>query len=164
MNLQLIYDKQVYLEQFVRAKTTMTEEEFSSVEMVDKRVFAFKVEFAEFANETAWFKYWKHSHVIKKDKTIEELADCIHFLAAIGIYREYFKHVDSLDWERWMFLDEAELYTSVMESGIHSSGQWKTVFEYLLCIGNKLGFDIAQIELAYLLKNQENIERQMRNY
>jgi dimeric dUTPase (all-alpha-NTP-PPase superfamily) len=142
----------------------MTEEEFSSTQMMDKRVFAFKVEFAEFSNETGWFKYWKHSHVISKEKTIEELADCIHFLAAIGLYRNYFKFVPKLDWECWSFLEEDDLYNSIMESSINSSGQWKNVFEYLLQIGVKLGFTIEQMELSYLLKNQKNIERQMANY
>jgi dimeric dUTPase (all-alpha-NTP-PPase superfamily) len=164
VNLKIIEEKQRYLEQFVRSKTDMTEEEFSSVDMMDKRVFAFKVEFAEFANVTAWFKYWKKSHVFNREEALEELADCFHFLAAIGLYRNYYPYIGQLDWKRWSFLDESELYTSIMENDINSSGQWKTVWEYLLQIGMKLGFTVAEMELWYLIKNQKNIERQNSNY
>lgn len=164
MKLKEFYEKQKYLENFVMSRCELSEEEFSSVGMIDKRIFAFKVEFGEFANETGWFKYWKKSHVINQDHALEELADCIHFLLAIGIYCKYEQHVPELDWQRWDFLDEQELYTSIMESGLHSSGQWKSVFEYLICIGVKAGFSIEQIELNYYLKNQKNIERQFSGY
>jgi dimeric dUTPase (all-alpha-NTP-PPase superfamily) len=164
MNLETFYSKQEELEQFVRKNIGMSEEEFSSVEMVDKRIYAFKVELAEFSNETAWFKYWKQSHKMDLAKVIEELADCIHFLLAIGIYRKYREFVPDLDWYKWKDFSEDFLYREIMESPIGSSGQWKTAFEQLIAIGVKLGFEIEQIQLAYYLKNQENIERQMRNY
>jgi dimeric dUTPase (all-alpha-NTP-PPase superfamily) len=98
MKLEMYYQKQQELEQFVRKNIGMSEEEFSSIEMVDKRIFAFKVELAEFSNETAWFKYWKQSHVMNKANVIEELADCIHFLLAIGIYRNYINFRPELDY------------------------------------------------------------------
>ena len=164
MNLELFYSKQEELEQFVRKNLGISEEEFSSVQMVDKRIFAFKVELSEFSNETAWFKYWKQSHVMNGDKTLEELADCIHFLLAIGIYRKYRQFVPELDWECWTEEDEHYLYRKVMENPIGSSGQWKIAFEQLIAIGIKLNYTLEEIELAYYLKNQENIERQMRKY
>jgi dimeric dUTPase (all-alpha-NTP-PPase superfamily) len=164
MKLEMYYQKQQELESFVRKNIGMSEEEFSSIEMVDKRIFAFKVELAEFSNETGWFKYWKQSHVMNKANVIEELADCIHFLLAIGIYRKYHTFVHTLDWEFFMDRPEEHLYTAIMESGIGSAGAWKRVFEQLIAIGVKLGFEIEQIELAYLLKNQKNIQRQVNNY
>jgi dimeric dUTPase (all-alpha-NTP-PPase superfamily) len=164
MNLETFYSKQEELEQFVRKNIGMSEEEFSSVEMVDKRIYAFKVELAEFSNETAWFKYWKQSHKMDLAKVIEELADCIHFLLAIGIYRKYRKFVPKLNWERWEANTNSALYRAIMDNPISSSGQWKDAFEQLIAIGVKLGFEIEQIQLAYYLKNQENMERQMRNY
>ena len=164
MNLEPFYAKQEELEQFVRKNIGMSEEEFSSTMMVDKRVFAFKVELAEFSNETGWFKYWKQSHVMDRAATIEELADCMHFLLAIGLYRKYKKFVPELEWEKWSFLENYELYQDIMESPIGSSGQWKRAFEQLICIGVKLGFSISEIQLAYLAKNRKNIERQKSNY
>jgi dimeric dUTPase (all-alpha-NTP-PPase superfamily) len=164
MKLEMYYQKQQELEQFVRKNIGMSEEEFSSIEMVDKRIFAFKVELAEFSNETAWFKYWKQSHVMNKANVIEELADCIHFLLAIGIYRKYSQWVPELEYQQWVERDESFLYTSIMESGIGSSGQWKRAFEQLIAIGIKLGFSLDQIQISYLLKNKKNIERQNANY
>jgi dimeric dUTPase (all-alpha-NTP-PPase superfamily) len=164
LDLTVFYAKQEELEQFVRKNIGISEEEFSSVQMVDKRIFAFKVELAEFSNETAWFKYWKQSHVMDRSKVLEELADCIHFLLAIGIYRKYREFIPFLGWAKWMDKSQDFLYMSIMESPIGSSGQWKTAFEQLIAIGVHLGYNVKDIELAYLLKNQENIERQMRNY
>lgn len=164
LDLTTLYEKQEYLEQFVRKNIGMEESEFSSVPMVDKRVFAFKVEFGEFSNETAWFKYWKQSHKQDRAKIIEELADCMHFLLAIGIYRNYREFVKELDWEFWMEAGTAYLYHEIMNNPITSSGQWKNAFEQLIAIGVKLGFTLEDIQLAYYLKNQENIERQIRKY
>lgn len=164
MNLEMFYEKQEYLEKFVRDNIGMSEEEFSSVEMVDKRVFAFKVELGEFSNEVGWFKYWKQSHVVHYDKVIEELADCIHFLLAIGLYRKYQPFIKELDWEFWMDKDSKNMYHDTMTNPIASSGQWRVAFEQLIAIGVKLGFSIEHITLAYLLKNQKNIERQLNNY
>jgi dimeric dUTPase (all-alpha-NTP-PPase superfamily) len=164
MKLETYYTKQQELEQFVRKNIGMSEEEFSSVEMVDKRIFAFKVELAEFSNETGWFKYWKQSHKPNMANVIEELADCIHFLLAIGLYRKYSQWVPELEYQQWVERDELFLYSSIMESGIGSSGQWKRAFEQLIAIGIQLGFDLEQIKLSYLLKNQKNIERQLQKY
>lgn len=164
VDLSIYYEKQKYLEQFVRENIGMSEEEFSSVPMVDKRIFSFKVEFGEFANETAWFKYWKQSHQMNKESVIEELADCIHFLTAIGIYRNYFKYVKVIDYTGYEKWPEQMLYTEIMENPLRSSSLWKKCFEQLLAIGIQLGFSLEQIQLAYLLKNQKNIERQINKY
>jgi dimeric dUTPase (all-alpha-NTP-PPase superfamily) len=164
MKLQLYYSKQLELEKFVCQNIGMEWDEFSSVPMTDKRVFAFKVELAEFANETAWFKYWKQSHIINRENTLEEFADCIHFMVAIGLHRKYNQFVPALEWEQWVERSDDFLYTAIMENGIASSGNWKRCFEQLLAIGIKLGFTLEEIELAYLLKNQKNIERQTQKY
>lgn len=162
--LKPLYEKQEYLEAFVRENIKCPYDVFASVPMVDKRVFAFKVEFGEFANETAWFKYWKQSHKQDKAKVLEELSDCIHFLLAIGIYREYKKFVPELNYEQWIHKPEHELYHDIMNSPLGSSGQWKRAFEQLIAIGILLDFEIEQIILGYYLKNQKNIERQLNNY
>lgn len=47
-------------------------------------ITAFEVEKHEFINAVGLFKWWKHSHVLKKDRIIDELADCFAFyLSAI---------------------------------------------------------------------------------
>lgn len=165
MDLIKLYESQMKLEQIVRENIGMTEEEFTSVEMIDKRIFAFKVELGELANEHGWFKYWKQSHLMDRDKTLEELVDCVHFLLAIGIYRKYARFVVELNnVDVYTALTIKDLYTGIMERPIKSAGQWKGSLEQLVAIGIKLGYSIEQIELAYYSKNRKNIERQQNNY
>jgi dimeric dUTPase (all-alpha-NTP-PPase superfamily) len=122
------------------------------------------VELAEFANEVAWFKYWKQSHVMKLDKVLEELADVMHFFLSVGVSRNYHTFVSELEPKQWLNLPMDFLFRSIMENSIDSSGRWKSSFEQLIAIGLMLGFEEEQMLLAYHLKNQENIERQLRNY
>jgi dimeric dUTPase (all-alpha-NTP-PPase superfamily) len=164
MNLKIYFDKQRKLEQFVQQNIGMDAEEFVSVPMMDKRVFAFKVEFGEFCNEVGFFKYWKQSHVLQREKVLEELADCIHFLLAIGLHRNYWKFIKEIDYNFWQSKEIETLYHEVMNSPIGSSGQWKNTIEQLFCIGIKLGFNIDEIELWYHIKHQKNIERQINKY
>jgi dimeric dUTPase (all-alpha-NTP-PPase superfamily) len=164
MKLQLYYDKQLELEKFVCQNIGMEWDEFSSVPMTDKRVFAFKVELAEFSNETAWFKYWKQSHKMDRAKTLEEFADCMHFMLAIGLHRNYNRFIQSLQWEEWLVPPVELLYTSIMENPIDSSSKWKRTFEQLIVIGIKLGYTLDEIQEMYLLKNSININRQKQNY
>jgi dimeric dUTPase (all-alpha-NTP-PPase superfamily) len=102
--------------------------------------------------------------VLQKPKVLEELADCIHFLLAIGLHRNYWKFIKEIDYEFWAEKPIETLYHEVMNSPIGSSGQWKNAMEQVFCIGIKLGYTIDEIELSYLLKNQKNIERQMGGY
>ena len=164
MKLAIYYEKQLELEKFVCQNIGMEWDEFSSVPMTDKRVFAFKVELAEFSNETGWFKYWKQSHVMDRAATLEEFADCIHFMVAIGLHRKYNKFVPELEWKQWLERPDDLLYTSIMENGIASSGNWKRCFEQFIAIGYRLGFTLEEIENAYLEKNKKNIERQINKY
>lgn len=159
-----LYDLQQYLELFVQRNIGMTAEEFSTVPMTDKRVFAFKVELAELSNETAWFKYWKQSHVMDREKVIEEFADCMHFLLAIAIYRNYTKFIKELDWEQWMKVPSEILYSYIMKSEIASSGHWKNAFEQLIAIGIKMDFTLDEMTDAYRAKNKKNIQRQINHY
>jgi dimeric dUTPase (all-alpha-NTP-PPase superfamily) len=164
MKLELYYEKQLELEKFVCQNIGMEWDEFSSVPMTDKRVFAFKVELAEFSNETGWFKYWKQSHKMDRANTLEEFVDCVHFIVAIGLHRNYNKFVHGLGWAAHMECPEELLYRDVMENPIDSSSKWKRAFEQLIAIGIKLGYTLDEIETAYLLKNQKNIERQLNKY
>ena len=163
MNLTLFYTKQLELESFVRLNLNIPEEEFVSDMMVDKRIFAFKVELAELANETAWFKYWKQSHKPDPAAVIEELADCIHFLTAIGIYRNY-RFITEITPEPWTNASEQALYGYLMNNDLASSGKWKNAFEQLIAIGLKLGFSLEEQIHAYLAKNKKNVERQKDHY
>lgn len=164
MELSSLYAEQDKLDQFIIKNLNMSPEEFSSVENIDKRVFALKVEIAEFANEVGWFKYWKQSHVMKQDKVLEELADVMHFFLSVAISRRYHTFIPEVDPQQWSKVPLEHLFRYIMQNTYSSSGQWKNGFEQLMMIGIKLGFEPEQMILAYYLKNQENVERQVRNY
>jgi dimeric dUTPase (all-alpha-NTP-PPase superfamily) len=164
MKLDLYFEKQRELEQVYMDTLGFSLEEFSSVNMTDKRVYAFKVEFAEFSNETGFFKYWKRSHKMKRQETLEELIDCVHFLLAIGIYRRYDRFVPVIDYTFWTPKPIETLYHEIMNNPISSAGEWKNTFEQLVAIGLKLHYTLDEIQKMYILKNSINVNRQRQNY
>lgn len=145
------------------AKNLGMEEEFNSVEIVDQRVFALKVELGEFANETGWFKYWKKSHIVNQEATLEEWADVLHFLLSVGNSRRY-NFIKEIHPSRWDKVPTGRLFQYMMENNYDSSGKWLNAFEQLFCIGLKLGYTEEEMLHAYKDKNAENYARQERGY
>lgn len=139
------------------------EDEFNSVEVVDKRVFALKVELGELANEVGFFKYWKQSHVMDREKILEEHADVQHFLLSVGNSRKY-DFIKEIHPERWMKVPLEYLFIYLMESNYDSSGKWMNAFEQLICIGLKLGFTEADMIQSYRAKNKINYQRIAEKY
>jgi dimeric dUTPase (all-alpha-NTP-PPase superfamily) len=139
------------------------EDDFNSVGMVDDRIFALKVELGELANEVAFFKYWKQSHIINQSATLEELADVLHFVLSVGNSRKYtfIKEINPVQWD---LVPIGRLFIYIMENGFDSSGKWKNAIEQLFCIGMKLGYTEDEIVQAYRDKNAENYARQQRGY
>lgn len=162
MNLEELYTLQQDLDIAI-AKNLNMEDIFNSVETVDKRVFALKVELSEFANEVGWFKYWKQSHVMDKKKTIEELSDAMHFLLSVGNSRKY-NFIKEIHPEPWHKVPVDRLFCYMMESKYDSWRTWKNAFENLIAIGLKLGFTEEEMIQAYKDKNKENHARQSRGY
>lgn len=161
MLLEPLFKKQREVDQAIQEN--LSEIDIHSVDNVEKRMHAFYVELAEFSNEIGWFKYWKTSHKMDKTKTLEELADCMAFLLSVGLSRRY----DFIDELNVSFFDRyyiGNLFEEIYNLGISSSGQWKTVFEMLVAIGTNLGFSTGEIEAAYYLKSDVNIQRQQDNY
>jgi dimeric dUTPase (all-alpha-NTP-PPase superfamily) len=162
MNIENLLMMQQELDMVI-AKNLNMEEDFNSVETVDQRVFALKVELGEFANETGWFKYWKRSHVMDRDKTLEEHADVMHFLLSVGNSRKY-NFIKEINPGPWSKVPLNRLFCYMMENAYDSSGKWKNAFEHLICIGLKLGFTEKEMLQAYKDKNAENHARQKRGY
>lgn len=161
LNLENLYAAQQKLDDYVSENLDL---DIDLPENVEKRVFALKVEVAELANEVGFFKYWKTSHVMNREKTLEELADCIHFFLSVGLSRGYDKLVTELDPHTWKSNEIKNLFEYLMGSLFENERSWKFQFELLLAIGLKLGFSIAEMEVAYYLKNEKNIQRQQSNY
>ena len=47
--------------------------------MGDQFILAFNVELFEYFNAVGIWKWWKHNHVLDKEKVLDELADCFAF-------------------------------------------------------------------------------------
>jgi dimeric dUTPase (all-alpha-NTP-PPase superfamily) len=129
--------------------------------VADLKITAFKVELGELGNETRFFKFWSKKPMSPKEVILEEFVDGIHFLLSIGLEREWDKFIKEVsaspfDKEKPFI----ELFNSLFEAGFHSAGEWKRMFGYYLAIGEKLGFNEDDIEIAYVKKNEKNHQRQ----
>lgn len=160
MIIEPYFKLQKELDDFVSEKLGI---DLNLVEFVDKRVFALKVEIAELANETGWFKYWKQSHVMDRAATLEEIADNIHFFLSVGNSRKYtfIKELHPMDWNK---VPLEHLFQYLLNNNFDSSGKWMDGFEQLLCIGYKLGYTSEEMEQAYKDKREKNFTRQRENY
>jgi dimeric dUTPase (all-alpha-NTP-PPase superfamily) len=139
------------------------EDEFNSVEIVDQRIFALKVELGEFSNETGWFKYWKRSHIINPAATLEEWADVLHFLLSVGNSRKY-TFIKEIHPSKWDLVPVGRLFIYLMSNEYDSSGKWLNAMEQLFCIGLKLGYSEEEMLQSYKEKREENFARQNRGY
>jgi Uncharacterized protein conserved in bacteria len=157
MNIEELLHMQQELDIAI-AKNLNMEDEFNSVEIVDQRVFALKVELGEWANVVGWFKYWKQSHVVDREESLEEQADFLHFLLSIGNSRKY-TFIKEIHPERWEKVPVGRLFIYLMENNYDSSGKWLNAFEQLICIGLKLGYTEEEMVQAYKRKRDINFAR-----
>jgi dimeric dUTPase (all-alpha-NTP-PPase superfamily) len=129
--------------------------------IVDLKIAAFKVELAELANETRFFKFWSNKPMSPREVILEEFVDGIHFLLSIGLERKWDRFVKSInvsEFDQEKFY--VELFNDLWEAQFNSAGEWKRMFCYYLAIGHKLGFTEDEIGIAYVKKNEVNHQRQ----
>lgn len=155
MNLLPYYEIQRNLDERIKKDHNVPED------VTDLKVAAFKVELAELANETRFFKFWSKKPMSPREVILEEFVDGIHFLLSIAIERKWDKFVkqvaaSSFDKEKFYI----ELFNDLFEAGFNSSGEWTRMFRYYLAIGSKLGFSEDDIWSAYVIKNEKNHVRQ----
>ncbi len=82
INIQELMDIQREVNAKVREKMDRAVE-------ADEFLLAFNVELFEYFNAVGTWKWWKNSHEIKREKVLDELADCFaFFLSAIDIENE----------------------------------------------------------------------------
>lgn len=164
-----LYDKQSALDEMVEARIIKIDPAFDmfSTKNIEKKIFAFRVELGELANEVGFFKYWKQSHIMDRREVMEEWADCLHFLLSIGLSLGFDSYVTSAtsSVKPIEHMETASyLFYTMMTQPLETSTDYATAVSLLITIGHSLGFDDTQLTEAYNRKNEKNIDRQKNGY
>lgn len=167
INIQALAEKQKQLDAFVEKRVQAVQEDFKmdSIDTMSKIVFAFHVELAELANEIGFFKYWKLSHSMNRSRTLDEWADCLHFLLSYSNLRRYTPFLKDIEpFYLWEDYPLHELFYLLRDNDLSSSGYVRLAFSYLFGIGLKLGFSEEELIAAYEKKHEENLKRMESGY
>ena len=130
------------------------------------------VELAEVCNAAKIFKYWS-SKTPNKGQVVEELADMLHFFLSIaiqeGVELPWDFEPDASTYKIFTHEERALAFYGVLTQMVYASGQGFTealegAFIKFLVFVDCLGVDRADLEMAYLTKNEENHRRQEEGY
>jgi dimeric dUTPase (all-alpha-NTP-PPase superfamily) len=135
--------------------------------LFDRKILALLVEVGELANETRCFKFWSVKPPASNDVILEEYVDGIHFILSLGleIDIEPTIHFENKQDKRNVTEQFLYVYQSItLFKDERSISMYKNMFEEYLFLGELLGFSSAQIEKAYVSKNEVNHERQKQGY
>lgn len=156
---------------------------------VTEFILAFNVELFEFMNEIGTWKWWKQSHQVKRERVLDELADCFaFFLSAIDLQNQAnivkfgIGMVDKIEEAIQGIFDElgsqydeyesSETVNSLItlmgtdnefgEEPVSTTGR----FAASIYAASRLfeGITWEEITDAYKKKSAENIKRQQTNY
>lgn len=131
-----------------------------------ERILALIVELAECVNETRCFKFWSTKGPNEKSVILEEFVDGIHFLLSIGLdLKDETSSIKASVVSDDLTCAYLEMFreTSKLTSD-YSLKQYHYCFALYLAIAQLLGFNEEEIRSFYLMKNQENHQRQTNNY
>jgi dimeric dUTPase (all-alpha-NTP-PPase superfamily) len=136
----------------------------------EDHTLAMHIELFELFNEIGTWKWWKHSHIPKKDRILDELADVIAFFLSYMLLLEPTKQAQVA---LWMddnfnnFMDpEVDVIRYVSESVTAGAPLPPMVLMLtaLAAVIKTLNCEWTEIIYAYNQKAKVNIERQRNNY
>lgn len=151
---------------------------------VIKKLLALQVEVGEWINELPeTFKYWSNKKN-KREESLKEYVDGLHFILSIGIELgvneemdfdyTYVKLSDRLEVElNSLFGTVSQLFNTYSIGLINPPhtptdeymlSQYETLVNTYLALGVKVGYSTEEIVEFYFKKNEENHERQNNNY
>lgn len=169
MNLKHIFDKQRILDKKIIGNNNL-----QGKDLVPEKLTALQVEISELMNEWRGFKFWSDDQEIRKDKSLEEYADCLSFFVTIGIDLNINEHQSfgETGGNRNPLLVFALINERVAKAFWHDENDeetqllicWSIAFDSFLWLGKLLGFTWEQIEQAYMDKNAVNHARQDNGY
>ena len=136
----------------------------------EDHTLAMHIELFELFNEIGTWKWWKHSHVPKKDRILDELADVIAFFLSYMLLLEQAKQAQVAIWmddNFDKFMDpEVDVIRYVSEN--ITAGQQMPPMVLMLtalaAVMKTLNCEWTEIIYAYNQKSKVNIERQKNNY
>lgn len=135
--------------------------------LLDKKVLALLVEVGELANETRCFKFWSSKGPSEKEVVLEEYADGLHFVLSIGLFLGFEDKLSLKDLNVSRDLSSQFLHICQLSNELKfypSINKYNELFSNYLLLGKQLKFSLADIEAAYLSKNQVNHVRQDEGY
>ncbi len=182
INIQELMDIQREVNAKVREKMDRAVE-------ADEFLLAFNVELFEYFNAVGTWKWWKHSHEIKREKILDELADCFaFFLSAIDVEnevsllrdeKEVISDIQSdlneifealtnnfreTDLDRNLVINDLILYVGTDNEiqGILTIERFAIAIFIATLLFDGITWD--EITEAYKVKSNVNIQRQVENY
>ena len=133
--------------------------------MFEKNCIELIVEIGEFANESRCFKYWSNKPM-KKEETLEELADCI----MMSLYFFNYLNIDKVNIKMYNFssdilicLNDIFKLSTLLIDNINEEIITK-IFSYLIYIGNLLNLEEKEIYEACLKKISKQEKRLEEGY
>lgn len=134
--------------------------------LMENFVLAFQVELAELANEWRGFKHWSTDRAMRKEKALEEFADCTAFLLELGLELNIPDEWDTSDIDlicestvQRQFISFNECLKAEMDAH-----DWHEVASRLIGLGKMLGFTKKEMVEAYMKKTEINHIRQSNGY
>lgn len=170
MEIENLLKMQKDLDNLIFKKSNITEYPSNKVRL------ALFVELGELANEVQSFKYWKHNKNIKREKILEEWADCLHFALSLeNQCKKFEKEIGLCNLEEFHKQCSEELRECESENDIELDYIFLTTFKiltrndvsplaHILILGYKLDITADAMEEAYKSKYKKNIQRQKDNY
>lgn len=172
--------EQMYEMQKVLDARIIKEHNLEGVDLLPNTVLALQVEIGELANEWRGFKHWSKDQQPRREKMLEEYADCLSFFLQIA--RQLDLPADDLNvWKNEVQGDISlifiELFRNVgllvidmvianpLENKTWRRDYFRTALFMFFALGEqRLGFTYEQIAEAYLAKNAVNHQRQDNGY
>ncbi|MFJ7753355.1 dUTP diphosphatase [Peribacillus muralis] len=162
MNIVKLLEMQAALDEHIQTKHDLNAEN-----LVERKILALLVELGELANETRCFKFWSLKGPAEKETILAEYVDGIHFILSLGIEIGFVPEIPSAAKEHGADLTaqfiEIYGYISEFRTKLTETAYQKVFAEYL-SLGEMLGFSAADVEQAYVSKNEVNYERQKQGY
>ncbi|EIJ79212.1 dUTPase [Bacillus methanolicus PB1] len=163
MDFQKLFEMQKALDRHIETKHQLLDEN-----LFDRKVLALLVELGELANETRCFKFWSVKPPSPHKVVLEEFVDGIHFILSLGIEFGFelekmeFPHSKTTTSLNEQFLRVYQLIVNFKQ--FRTYHHYQLMFRGYLELASLLGFTPAQIEQAYIEKNEVNYERQRQGY